>query len=391
MKYRLLLPICLSLTLAAHAELAVSTNDAHMVLINGVNMPVKDAPPDTLAIIDLAVSPPKLVAEIDVPGSVIGPPFSVAVTPDESLALVTACMKVDPADPTKSTEDNRLSVVDLKARPPRLLTTMAVGKGPAGMTINREGNLAMVANRGDGSISAFTIKGQTVTKVETLSIGNAASALGMVAITPDSKHALVSFDGENRIVVLNIDLPALLSGTVTKAPPITLAGRDLKSGIRPYGMNITKDGHYAVVGNVGNGNGDTDTVGLIDLAAQPARVVDLAPVPQTPEGIKLSPDGTICAVLSMDGSNQAPGTPFYHDHGQLLLFRLSNGKFTPLAHALTGHMAEGVAFSADGKTILVGNMVEKNIQVFSWDGKNLRDTGVAIPLKAGSAAIATAQ
>ena len=36
-------------------------------------------------------------------------------------------------------------------------------------------------------------------------------------------------------------------------------------------------------------------------------------------------------------------------------------------------------------------MVEKNIQVFSWDGKNLCDTGVAIPLKAGSVAIATAQ
>jgi len=40
----------------------------------------------------------------------VGPPFSVAITPDEGLALVTAAMKVDPSDPTKQVADNRLSV-----------------------------------------------------------------------------------------------------------------------------------------------------------------------------------------------------------------------------------------------------------------------------------------
>ncbi len=391
MHLRSLLPLCVFLTSAARADLAVSSNDAHVVLLDGVNTPVKNAPPDTLAVIDLAVSPPKLLAEINVPGSVIGPPFSVAITPDESLALVSACMKVDPADPTKTTEDNRLSVVDLKANPPRVIATLTTGKGPAGIGINRQGNFAMVANRGDGTISTFVIKGQTVTPYSNLTLGNATSALGTVAITPDNKHALVTCDGENRVAVLNLDLDAILSGTPTKTPPVAFSGRDIRTGFRPYGVVITKDGHYAVAANVGYGSGDLDTIALIDLRTEPFHVVDIAPVPSTPEGLKLSPDGTVCAVVAIDGSHKTKDWPFYHDHGQLVLFRIADGKFVPVARAPIGHWSQGAAFSADGKTVLVGNMVEKNLQVFNWDGKNLRDSGVAIPLKGGSVAVATAQ
>jgi DNA-binding beta-propeller fold protein YncE len=377
-RFLILLPLCVALS--ARAQLAVSTNDAHAELVDGVNTVPKNPRPDTLAVIDLSVSPPKLVAEIaGVPGSVIGPPFSVAVTPDEHYALVTACMKVDPADPTKTTADNRLTVVDLKASPPRVIATLTTGQGPAGVAINRAGTLALVANRGDGTISIFSINGATLTPQGTLMIGNATSALGTVAITPDGQRALVSRDGDNLVSVLNID-----------GMKVTLAGRDVRTGLRPYGVDITRDGHYAVVGNVGYGNGDTDTIALLDLRADPVRVVDIAPVPQTPEGIKLSPDGALCAVIAQDGSNKPKDSPFYHDHGQLVLFRLSDGKFAPLAHAPIGHWSQGAAFSADGRTIIAGNMVEKNIQVFSWDGQTLRDTGVTIPLQAGSAAISTA-
>ena len=50
---------------------------------------------------DLSAPAPKVVAEIPVPTSVVGPPLSVAITPDESLALVTSAMQIDPADKTK--------------------------------------------------------------------------------------------------------------------------------------------------------------------------------------------------------------------------------------------------------------------------------------------------
>jgi hypothetical protein len=48
-------------------------------------------------------------------------------------------------------------------------------------------------------------------------------------------------------------------------------------------------------------------------------------------------------------------------------------------------------FSADGRTILVGNMVEKDLQVFEWDGAQLRDTGHRIKVNGGPAAIRTAE
>jgi len=55
-----------------------------------------------------------------------------------------------------------------------------------------------------------------------------------------------------------------------------------------------------------------------------------------------------------------------------------------------GHWSQGAAFTPDGKRIFVGNMVEKDIQVFSLDGTVLRDTGVRIAVKGGPAAIRTA-
>src|SRR5712672_754104 len=81
----------------ASAQIAVSSNDNKVNLVNGVVKIVADPKPDTVTILDLKVSPPQVIAELDAPGSVVGPPSSVAITPDEGLALVTSSTKVDPA------------------------------------------------------------------------------------------------------------------------------------------------------------------------------------------------------------------------------------------------------------------------------------------------------
>ena len=54
-------------------------------------------------------------------------------------------------------------------------------------------------------------------------------------------------------------------------------------------------------------------------------------------------------------------------------------------------LPEGAAFAADGRTILVGNMVEKDLWVFELDGDTLRDTGQRIKVNGGAAAIRTAE
>ena len=83
----------------AAAQLAVSANDGKAVLVNGVNTVPPNPADDTVTIIDLGVSPPKVLGELKAPSSVVGPPQNVAIAPDESIALVSSNMKLDPADP----------------------------------------------------------------------------------------------------------------------------------------------------------------------------------------------------------------------------------------------------------------------------------------------------
>ena len=107
------------------------------------------------------------------------------------------------------------------------------------------------------------------------------------------------------------------------------------------------------------------------------------------EGIKLSPDGTLCGVVVMNGSNKAKDSPFFNDAGKLVLFRVNGTQLTKVGEAPIGHWSQGVAFSPDNRTILVGNMVEKDVQVLSWDGSSLRETG-RIKVGGGSTALRTA-
>ncbi len=105
-----LLPACCAALLASaalsaplraqQAEIALSANDNKSVLDNGVVRTARDPAPDTLSVIDLSANPPRVRAEIQVPASVVGPPSSVAISPDGRLALVTANQRHDPADPS---------------------------------------------------------------------------------------------------------------------------------------------------------------------------------------------------------------------------------------------------------------------------------------------------
>jgi DNA-binding beta-propeller fold protein YncE len=369
----------LAMPLAVSAQLAVSSNDNKVMLDNGVNKVVPNAPADTASVIDLKVSPPRVIAEIPVPGSVVGPPFSVALTPDESLALVASSTKVDPSDPTKTVPDNRVSVIDLKATPPVVIATLEAGKSPSGLSINRQGTLALVANRSEGTVSIFTIQGKTVTPAGKVTIADEKSGTSHAAITPDGKMALVTRDGDNKISVLAID------GT-----KVEYTKRDLNAGLRPYGIDVSSKGDFAAVANIGIGQGDTDTISLIDVRAKPPRVVDTVSVGQTPEGIKVSPDGGHVAVVVMNGSNKPKESPFRGEKGSLVMFRVRGNKLAKVAEAPIGQWSQGAAFSPDGKTILVGNMVEKDIQVFAWDGASLKEIG-RLKVNGGPAAVRTAE
>jgi DNA-binding beta-propeller fold protein YncE len=364
---------------AARAEIAVSANDGKAYLDNGVAKTVPNAPPDTVAVIDLSANPPKLLAEIQAPASVAGPPGSVAVAADESFALVTGAMKVDPSDPTKQVPDDKLTLIDLKASPPKVLQTITVGKGAAGVSINKAGTLALVANRSEGTVSVLSISGGKVEEKEKIKLGAADSGPSMPVFSRDGTFALVTRDNDHKISVLSVS-----------GDKVEYTKRDINAGLRPYQVDITGSGDIAIAANIGLGGGDADTISVIDLKAKPARVVNTTTVGQTPEGLKMSPDGQHVAVTVMNGSNKPKDSPFFNDNGLLRIFRVAGHQLTPVADAPVGHWCQGAAWSKDSKTVLVQCMVEKEIYAFSFDGKALQKTAT-IKTNGGPAGIRTAE
>jgi hypothetical protein len=362
-----------------YAEIAISANDGKMVMDDGVAKVRKEPLPDTVSIIDLTGPSPRIIAELPAPASVVGPPGSVAIAPDESFALVTGAMKVDPADPTKTVADDKLTVIDLKSSPPKILATLQAGAGAAGVSINRAATLALVANRNEGTVSVFTISGNALTPAGKISLGDAKSGPSQPVFSRDGATALVTRDADHRISILSVD-----------GSKVEYTKRDLSAGLRPYQIDTTGNGDVAVVGNLGAGNGDADSISLIDMRAKPIRVASTVSVGQTPEGLKMSPDGAYVAVNVVNGSTKPKASPFFNDFGLLKIYRIAGTDLVPVTEAKVGHWCQGIAWSKDSKTLLLQCMVENEIATFSFDGKTLTKTA-PIAMKASPAGIRTAE
>jgi len=147
---------------------------------------------------------------------------------------------------------------------------------------------------------------------------------------------------------------------------------------------VSPRGDIAVFGDAGGGQGDVDLVSVIDLKAM--RVVNHVPVGQAPEAVYMSADGGYVAVTVMNGSNRPSSHPAFNDHGLVKVYRVEGTNLTPVAEAKVGHWCQGAAWSRDGKTLAVQCMVEKELELFAFDGQSLRRTG-ELKLSGGPAGI----
>lgn len=366
-----------ALATQARADIALSSNDAHTVLVNGAQVAPPETSPDTLSVIDLAQSPPKVIDVIEVPGSVVGPPTAVAVSKDETFAIITAATRADPAGTAGISPDSRLTVVDLTAKPPMAVQRLRAGAGAGTVRISPDGTLALVANRFAGTVSVFTITDRRLTPAGTIQVGAGSMPSG-IAFSGDGKSALVTRYGDNQVMVLNLD-----------GPNVTVDPRPITTGVAPYTIDTSPDGKLAAVSNMGRGDGDADTVSLIDLSARPFRTIQTQTVGRSPEGLRWTPDGRFLAVATLEGTTKPAGDPFLGEHGRLSIYELADRQLRPVAEAPIGRWSQGIAFSRDSRVVLVQNMVERSIQVFRWDGGKLWP-GITLDMGAGPAAIGTA-
>ena len=365
MRTTIIFGVCVAVSFAAaplQAQIAVSSNDHKVTQENGVTKNIANPPPDSITIVDLSALPVKVVGTIsDVPGSVVGPPLSVAITPDESLALVASSSKLDPADPTKLAPDDRVTVIDLKDK--KVIGTVKTGPGAAGLSITRDGKRAYVANRAAGSISILSIDGKKVALVKTVPLGKPESLVSHIALAPDGKMGVATRNGEGKVSLVKLGDDAITEAAVVDVAP------------RPYAAAVTPDGKTAVVASLGDPKGN-GMLTVIDLTSSPpGKIVGTADIGhESLEGMMMSSDGKWIAGVAHGGSTRPKDAPQHKPNGMVVLYKLDGNKLTKVSEAPIGAWSQGAAFSKDGKIVVVGNMIQKNMQVFKNDDGKLTDT-----------------
>lgn len=365
---------------AASAQIAVVALDGKQVLVDGVQTVPERPAPDAVMVLDLSQGFPRIIGLVAAPTSVIGPPGSVAVSPDETFALVTSSRRIDPTDPTVLIPDDRLSVIDLTGKAPRVSATLHAGAGPSGVSISPAGDLALVTNRAEGTVSIFRIQDGVLHDAGKVVIGPASVSPAHVIFFDGGRRALVSRDGDHRISILTI------TDTEVRLEPQTMA-----PGLRPYQIDTAGPRDFAVSANIGGGGRDEDTLSLIDLRPAIPRVVDVVAAGLTPEGVKMSPDGRYVAATINNGSNASTMSPRYHRDGIVQVWRIENeGRLVRVAHAPGGAWGQGLAWSSDGKTLLAQSAADDRIDIYAFDGEHLSPEG-QIPMPAGPAGIRTAE
>ena len=327
---------------------------------------------DAVAIVDIGTDPasPRIVANLPLMNSIFGPPTNLAITPNGQLALVANSMDwVQDGAAWKASPDDKVYVIDLATSPPARIATVAVGKQPSGMAINRAGDLALIANRADHSISVLSIDGRTVRLVDTVPMGE---QVAHVVFTPDGKRALAGKFPGHKVALLEVD-----------GRKVTYAKRDIPVGWWPYNLDVTPDGRLALTadnGNNGGSDGNVDTVTVIDIEANPPRVIDKVVVGDAPEGFAISPTGRHAVAVLLRGSNNAKTDWFYNRNGSVVLLRIDGKKVTKVAEAEVRGLPEGAVFSPDGRWVYIGNFLDEDISVLRIDGDTLVNTGALVKL-----------
>jgi DNA-binding beta-propeller fold protein YncE len=356
------------ISLSAHGQILLSGNENKIDLTTGGQVVVQNAAPDSLTLIDFSRFPPVTVDVMDVPNTVIGPPSNIAISPDGKVALVANSIRMEPPGGTKYVPESYVHVVDLSVRPPRVAGRVNTDLQPSGVSFTPDGKLALVANRASGTISVLAVDGTSVRLAQSVKVCEPSDQVSDVAVSPNGKLALASVRMGSYLALLHIE-----NGTVTAT------GRKISAFGQAYRVVITADGELGLTAGTGFGNGsDFDAVSVIDLKTAEPRTIDYVPIGVAPESIELSPDGKLLAAVVIEGSNQAKDDPRHSDAGALVILARKDRSFVKTQRLAVGRIPEGVAFTSDGKHLLVQCHPDREMRIFDVKGGIVTDTGERI-------------
>src|SRR5215217_5376046 len=161
----------------ADAQVLVGGNDTKVWWDDAGKVLQRAPGKDTISVIDIGDREnPRILSNLELENSIFGPPTNLAVHPSGDIALVAnSVTQTKEGENWKPVPDNKVYVIDLKANPPQRIATVEVGKQPSGLDISRKGDLALVTNRADTSISVLSITGKDVKVIDTVAVGDSVA------------------------------------------------------------------------------------------------------------------------------------------------------------------------------------------------------------------------
>ena len=145
---------------------------------------------------------------------------------------------------------------------------------------------------------------------------------------------------------------------------------DLPTGQWPYNVVVTPNSKIALTsdnGGAGSSDGSVDTTSVIDLEANPPRIIDRVVVGDGPEGLAMSPKGDVAVAAILRGSNMKKAF-FYNKNGSLSILKIDGKKVTKTQDIEVGGLPEAVAFTPDGKYLLAGNYLNQDFSILKVNG-----------------------
>jgi len=356
------------------AATAVSARAAPFMIVGNDEKPGTDADGkpvvnptgnDTVVIFDLAnPEDPKVAVSLKLENSIVGPPTNLAISPDGRIALVADSMTVvEDGGTRKQVPTDKLHVIDMTASPPKLAQTVTVGKQPSGLSFSPKGDMALVANRADGTISVLKIDGTNVTQTATVPV---SAGVSHVVFTPDGKRALALKSPDNKVALLTVD-----------GDKVSYDKLDIPTYPFPYNIVVSPDSKLALTADNGGGgssDGNLDAVTVIDLEGAHPHAIAHVTVGDAPEGLAISPKGNLAAALNVDGSNMKQAW-FHHPNGSVTILRIDGKTVTAGKTIEVGAFPEPMGFSPDGRYLYVGNYADQDFSILKVDGTEVTNTG----------------
>ncbi len=366
--------------LPGDAQLIVSGNENKIEVIPGGPSAIFDAEPDSVSFIHFDRFPPRVEHVVGISNSVIGPPSNVVITPDHRVAFISNAVKVDRDAELGYVPDTLIHVLDLTAKPPKVVAAVHAGRQPSGMSISPDGKTLLVANRDEGTITVWSVSGTQLNLIQSVEIATPEDQLSDVAISPDGKLVLASVQEGHYLSVLEL-----------QGGRLTLSDRKLSVCGKPYRTVITRDGTLGITAGSGELAPDVHALTIVDLTENPIRTIDYVPVGNAPESFEVSPDSKLIAVMLFNGANALPEDPTRTEHGLLKLLARRGKTFETVQALPLGRITQGAAFTSDGKYLLAQCHDLREIRVYRVVGESIEDTGHRIQTPGHPSSIRAAQ